>query len=82
MNNILLHQKPPPLAIGSAVTSRDGSPVLLSRSIRAPFWICVDGLVVADYGNDEEAAKAHYEPLRLALRKRMGWRIEPIQMPT
>lgn len=69
-----------PFAVGSTVTKRDGSPSPLCRSIHAPFWVCVDGVVVADYGNDEEAAEAHYAPLRLALRKRMGWPIEPILM--
>lgn len=69
-----------PFAVGSAVTNRDGSACLLARSLRGPFWACVDGVVIADYGDDEQAAEAHYASLRLALRKRMGWPTEPIRI--
>jgi len=69
-----------PFALGSAVTDRDGLPSPLCRSLFAPFWVCVDGVVVANYGDDEEAAEAHYAPLRLALRKRMGWPIQAIDI--
>ncbi|MNY29886.1 hypothetical protein D3C86_1639580 [compost metagenome] len=62
-----------PFAVGAAVTSRDGTSVNLGRSLRAPYWVCVDGVVVADYGDDEAAAEAHYLPLLKAHRLRMGW---------
>lgn len=71
---------PAPFAIGSAVTNHDGSPCLLARSLREPFWVCVDGVVVAGYSDDERAAEAHYAPLRLAFRRRMGWPTESVQI--
>ena len=62
-----------PFALGAAVAKRDGTPVKLGRSFSAPYWVCVDGIVVADYGDDETAAEAHYLPLLKAHRLRMGW---------
>lgn len=62
-----------PFAVGAAVTKRDGTPVKLGRSFSASYWVCVDGIVVADYGDDEAAAEAHYLPLLKPHRLRMGW---------
>lgn len=67
-----------PFAVGSTVTTRDGKPVKLGRSFSAPYCVCVDGVVVADYGDDEATAEAHYLPLLTAHRLRMGW--TPVRM--
>lgn len=61
-----------PFALGSTVTDRDGSPTALCRALKAPYWICVDGIVIADYGDDEEAAEAHYSQLVKARREALG----------
>lgn len=62
----------PPFSVGAPVTDKDGTPTRLCRSIRAPFWVCVDGVVIADFGADETAAEALYAPLVHAHRVATG----------
>jgi hypothetical protein len=66
-----------PFSVGAPVTDRDGTPTRLCRSLRAPFWVCVDGIVVADFGDDEAAAEALYAPLVHAHRVASG-NLQPI----
>lgn len=59
-------------AVGDPVVDRHGNPVALCRTFFAPFKVVVAGVVVADYGDDEEAAEAHYAPLLEARREQLG----------
>lgn len=61
-----------PFPLGAWVTDRDGKPTALARSFRAPFFVVADGVVVADYGDDEQSAEAHYAGLVEAHRKAQG----------
>lgn len=60
-----------PFSVGSEVKSSDGTPAKLCRSMRAPFWVCHQGRVVADYGDDEDAAWEHLQ--RLVREHRQRW---------
>lgn len=64
-----------PFSVGSTATDRDGTPVKVARSFHAPYWVCSDGIIVADYGHDEIAAEAHF--MRLASGRRDG---SPVRM--
>ena len=66
-----------PFALGAPVTDRAGNPEALCRAFRAPFWVCVDGIVVADYGDDEDAAERHTR----AHRERIGWTCRGRRLP-
>lgn len=53
-------------------TNRHGQPTRLARSMHAPFVVIENGIEVADYGTDEQAAAAHYVRLVLADRQARG----------
>lgn len=53
-------------------TNRHGQPTRLARSMHAPFVVIENGIEVADYGTNEQAAAAHYDRLVLADREARG----------
>lgn len=69
-----------PISVGSSVVDHASNPEPLCRSVFAPYWVCVDGVVVADYGDDEAAAERHYRPLSRARRVRMGWPLSAVRI--
>ncbi|RUR68660.1 hypothetical protein EJP67_16480 [Variovorax guangxiensis] len=60
------------ISLGAPVTKRDGTPISVACAFSAPYWVCSEGVVVAEYGNDHQAALAHYDRLLQSRRKALG----------